>query len=106
MSQAKKNNDKNSSANASSGSSNSNGNGNGNGGGSNNGDGTSSSGNGNSGNNTVFDPNDPSNFAKDARLHRSFYGMAYTPENSQYPACGNSLRAFHPISSVGISRAC
>ncbi|KDQ57152.1 glycoside hydrolase family 17 protein [Jaapia argillacea MUCL 33604] len=37
------------------------------------------------------DPNDPSNFVKDPRLHVSFYGMAYTPAGSQYPACGNNL---------------
>lgn len=36
-------------------------------------------------------PNDPSTFVKDPRLHRSFYGMAYTPENSQLPGCGNKL---------------
>lgn len=37
------------------------------------------------------DPNDPSTFIKDDRLKQSFYGMAYTPENSQLPNCGNSL---------------
>ncbi|TFK49670.1 glycoside hydrolase [Heliocybe sulcata] len=37
------------------------------------------------------DPNDPSTFQKDANLKQSFYGIAYTPEGSQYPACGNSL---------------
>lgn len=26
--------------------------------------------------------NDPSDFAKDSRLHKSFYGIAYTPEGS------------------------
>jgi len=36
-------------------------------------------------------PNDPSSFQKDSRLIKSFYGFAYTPEGSQYPACGNSL---------------
>ncbi|KAI0696290.1 glycoside hydrolase [Cerioporus squamosus] len=37
------------------------------------------------------DPNDPSTFQKDSRLVKSFYGIAYTPENSQYPDCGNKL---------------
>ena len=48
---------------------------------------------GSSGNGTVpqTDPNDPSTFVRDDRLKKSFYGMAYTPENSQYPECGNSL---------------
>jgi len=36
-------------------------------------------------------PNDPSSFEQDSRLFKSFYGFAYTPEGSQYPACGNSL---------------
>jgi len=36
-------------------------------------------------------PNDPSTFIKDPNLKNSFYGIAYTPEGSQYPACGNSL---------------
>lgn len=53
---------------------------------------SSSSGSGTNGS-TVnqTDPNDPSSFAKDSRLKQSFYGIAYTPEGSQYPACGNSL---------------
>ncbi|TEB26994.1 glycoside hydrolase [Coprinellus micaceus] len=37
------------------------------------------------------DPNDPSTFVKDSRLHQSFYGMAYTPKDSQLPGCGNKL---------------
>lgn len=51
------------------------------------------SGNGSSGGGQVpqTDPNDPSTFVKDDRLKKSFYGMAYTPENSQFPQCGNSL---------------
>ncbi|KAF8663394.1 hypothetical protein AX16_000966 [Volvariella volvacea WC 439] len=56
------------------------GNGNGNGGGNGGGNSPGSS-----------DPNDPSNFVRDPRLHRSFYGMAYTPEGSLMPNCGNSL---------------
>ncbi|OBZ72004.1 putative glucan endo-1,3-beta-glucosidase btgC [Grifola frondosa] len=36
-------------------------------------------------------PNDPSTFQLDSRLKKSFYGLAYTPAGSQYPACGNSL---------------
>ena len=37
------------------------------------------------------DPNDPSTFEKDPRLHQSFYGLAYTPEGSQLPNCGAKL---------------
>ena len=37
------------------------------------------------------DPNDPSTFVKDPALHQAFYGIAYTPEGSQLPNCGNSL---------------
>lgn len=40
---------------------------------------------------TQTDPNDPSTFERDDRLKQSFYGIAYTPEGSQYPACGNEL---------------
>lgn len=29
------------------------------------------------------DPNDPSEFTKDPRLHKSFYGLCYTPLNAQ-----------------------
>jgi len=52
----------------------------------------SSSTGGGGGSNTT-DPNDPSVFTKDERLHRSFYGMAYTPEGSlpDY-GCNSSLR--------------
>lgn len=39
------------------------------------------------------DPNDPSTFIKDPALQHSFYGIAYTPDNSQLPDCGNSLAA-------------
>lgn len=39
------------------------------------------------------DPNDPSTFVKDDNLKHSFYGLAYTPEGSQLPDCGNSLGA-------------
>ncbi|KIY64983.1 glycoside hydrolase family 17 protein [Cylindrobasidium torrendii FP15055 ss-10] len=34
---------------------------------------------------------DPSSFELDSDLHKSFYGIAYTPYGSQYPDCGNSL---------------
>ncbi|KAG5730946.1 putative glucan endo-1,3-beta-glucosidase btgC, partial [Termitomyces sp. T112] len=37
------------------------------------------------------DPNDPSTFIKNPALHQAFYGIAYTPEGSQLPNCGNSL---------------
>ena len=39
------------------------------------------------------DKNDPSKFTKDSRLHKSFYGMCYTPTASQYPSCGASQDA-------------
>jgi len=39
------------------------------------------------------DKNDPSTFIKDDALKQSFYGLAYTPDNSQLPNCGNSLDA-------------
>ncbi|KAI0749740.1 glycoside hydrolase [Daedaleopsis nitida] len=40
---------------------------------------------------TQTDPNDPSSFVRDSRLKKSFWALAYTPENSQYPDCGNTL---------------
>ncbi|KAG6910943.1 hypothetical protein DXG01_005997 [Tephrocybe rancida] len=43
------------------------------------------------GNSTNGNSNDPSVFTKDPNLHKSFYGMAYTPEGSLMPNCGNSL---------------
>ncbi|KAF9006511.1 glucan 1,3 beta-glucosidase [Cyathus striatus] len=40
---------------------------------------------------TKSNSTDPSVFTKDSKLHVSFYGMAYTPEGSLMPDCGNSL---------------
>ena len=35
---------------------------------------------------------DFSDFKLDSRLHRSFWGMAYTPQNSSnYPTCGDTI---------------
>jgi hypothetical protein len=34
---------------------------------------------------------DPSVFPKDPNLHQSFYGIAYSPEGSQLPNCGDNL---------------
>jgi len=34
---------------------------------------------------------DPSVFPKDPNLQQAFYGIAYTPDGSQLPNCGNSL---------------
>ncbi|SPO30541.1 uncharacterized protein UTRI_06471 [Ustilago trichophora] len=34
------------------------------------------------------DKNDPSKFTKDPRLHKSMYGLCYTPFHAQYPECG------------------
>ncbi|KAH9957451.1 glycoside hydrolase superfamily [Russula dissimulans] len=36
-------------------------------------------------------PNDPSTFVKDSRLHQSFWGFAYTPEGSVLPNCTAAL---------------
>lgn len=44
-------------------------------------------------------PNDPSSFLPDSRLKKSFWGIAYTPEGSQYPACGNKLGMSDPSPS-------
>ena len=58
---------------------------------------SSSSGGGTSGGSgggssvTQTDAHDPSKFTKDANLHQSFYGIAYTPTGSIVPECGNSL---------------
>ncbi|KAG7096700.1 hypothetical protein E1B28_004114 [Marasmius oreades] len=38
------------------------------------------------------DPNDPSTFETDPNLHKAFYAIAYTPEGSQLPDCGNNLQ--------------
>lgn len=37
------------------------------------------------------DSNDPSVFTKNPSLHKSFYGLCYTPLNAQYPACGDTI---------------
>ncbi|KAG6910846.1 hypothetical protein DXG01_007161 [Tephrocybe rancida] len=52
---------------------------------------SSGSHSGNSSGVVQTDPNDPSTFVKNSDLHQSFYGMAYTPEGSQLPGCGNNL---------------
>lgn len=52
---------------------------------------SSSSTSGSTGAVNVTNPNDPSSFVKDSRLKHSFWGLAYTPEGSQLPSCGNSL---------------
>lgn len=54
---------------------------------------SSSSTSGSTGAVNVTNPNDPSSFVKDSRLKHSFWGLAYTPEGSQLPSCGNSLGA-------------
>lgn len=48
------------------------------------------------------DPNDPSTFVRDSNLHQSLYGLAYTPEGSQLPDCGNSLGGSHCVIFVSI----
>lgn len=40
---------------------------------------------------TLKDPNDPSNFDKDDRLHNVFWGMAYQPDGAIPPMCGATL---------------
>lgn len=57
---------------------------------------SNSTSSGSSGNNTSdpvqqTDPNDPSTFKKDDRLKQSFYGLAYSPNDVIYPACGAQL---------------
>ncbi|TFL05915.1 glycoside hydrolase [Pterulicium gracile] len=37
--------------------------------------------------------NDPSYFTRNSALRKSFYGLAYTPEGSMLPNCGNSLES-------------
>jgi exo-beta-1,3-glucanase (GH17 family) len=54
----------------------------------------SGSGSGSNTNGSVVpqtDPNDPSTFIKDSRLHQVFYGLAYTPVGTQLPNCGATL---------------
>lgn len=48
------------------------------------------------------DSNDPSSFVVDKRLHRSLYGLAYTPEGSLLPDCGNSLEEVIKDVQVGL----
>ena len=63
----------------------------------NSGSSSDSKGNGSGNNNNNNKPphtnagTDPSVFPKDPNLHQAFYGIAYTPEGSQLPDCGNSL---------------
>lgn len=49
---------------------------------------------------TNSDPNDPSQFTKNDALKQSLYGIAYTPEGSQLPDCGNSLGGCFPFIRV------
>ncbi|WWC96433.1 hypothetical protein V866_003301 [Kwoniella sp. B9012] len=50
---------------------------------------SSNSGSGNS-TTTIKNENDPSDFDKDSRLHQSFWGFAYTPQDALLPWCGAS----------------
>ncbi|WVQ84409.1 hypothetical protein IAT38_006561 [Cryptococcus sp. DSM 104549] len=49
---------------------------------------SASSGSSGSGNGTLTVGDDPSDFTKDANLHQSFWGFAYTPNDAQVPWCG------------------
>lgn len=49
------------------------------------------------------DPNDPSTFEKNSAFHKAFYGLAYTPEGSQLPNCGNKLE--NVIKDIQVRRA-
>ncbi|WWC62957.1 uncharacterized protein I303_105555 [Kwoniella dejecticola CBS 10117] len=53
---------------------------------------SSSSSNGSSSNSTneLKNANDPSDFDKDSKLHQSFWGFAYTPQEALLPWCGAS----------------
>jgi hypothetical protein len=46
------------------------------------------------------DPNDPSTFIKDPKLKQSLWAMAYTPEGSQLPGCGNNLSEYMRMNAV------
>lgn len=54
-------------------------------------DSSTSSSSSSSSSSTSSDSSDPSDFTKDSALKQVFYGIAYTPEGSQYPDCGNNL---------------
>jgi exo-beta-1,3-glucanase (GH17 family) len=53
----------------------------------------SKSGSGSGDGTSIKDPNDPSNFDKDERLHQVFWGMAYQPDGAIPPMCGATLDA-------------
>jgi len=57
--------------------------------------GNSTGNNGNSNSSETLPPAnngaDPSVFPKNPNFHQSFYGIAYTPDGSQLPNCGNNL---------------
>lgn len=63
---------------------------------------SSSSSSSSSNGSTTSDPNDPSKFSKDARLKKSFWALAYTPEGSLIPDCGNSLGARLPAVPMAV----
>jgi septal ring-binding cell division protein DamX len=48
-------------------------------------------------------PNDPSTFEKNPKLKQSFYGIAYTPEGSQLPNCGNKLCMYNALFTIATS---
>ncbi|KAG6903424.1 hypothetical protein C0995_005447 [Termitomyces sp. Mi166 len=60
--------------------------------------GTSTTGQANGG--TIGGSNDPGIFEKDPNLHKSFYGIAYTPEGSMMPNCGNSLEICRQVDDL------
>ncbi|KAF8974172.1 glycoside hydrolase family 17 protein [Flammula alnicola] len=66
----------------------------GSGSGSSSGSGNGGSTSGSGGGSTTSSSGDPSNFSKDSRLHKAFYGMAYTPDGSlpDY-GCNSTLSA-------------
>lgn len=55
--------------------------------------GSGGSGSGGSSGSSLGIGSDPSQFEPDKRLHKSFYGIAYTPEGALMPNCGAKLGA-------------
>lgn len=56
---------------------------------------STSGGSSTSGGTSTKGGNDPSNFTKDPNLHKSFYGMAYTPEGALVEfGCTNTLGSY------------
>lgn len=63
-----------------------------------NGNSSSSGSNSGSGSGVLSNPNDPSVFTKDSRLHQSMWGIAYTPQvRFSLSSCFSVPTLYHPI---------